>query len=71
MPLSTARVGDHVRLRAVRSGHRLQAHLASLGLTPGTEFEVLGRSPGGAVVVSLRGSKIVLGCGMVAKIEVE
>jgi Fe2+ transport system protein FeoA len=71
MPLSRARAGDHVRLRAVRSGHRLQAHLASLGLTPGTEFEVLGRSPGGAVVVSLRGSKVVLGCGMVAKIEVE
>lgn len=69
--LTAVRPGERVRLVEMHGGHGLRGHLAAMGLVPDTEFEVLQGSPAGPYVVLVRGSRVVLGHGMVERIEVE
>ncbi|MBW1962297.1 MAG: ferrous iron transport protein A [Deltaproteobacteria bacterium] len=70
IPLAMVDRGRRVRFLSVNAGSRLQAHLASLGLVPGVEIEVLNNSLKGPFVVRINGCRIMLGRGMSQKIMV-
>ena len=69
-PLATMESGSKVRLVSVQASRGLQARLASMGLVPGVEFEVIRRSKSGPFIVSVKGSRVMLGRGMAHKIMV-
>ena len=71
MPLNMVHEGKTAILKAVEGGRQLRGRLAALGLLPGTELEVIQNSGHGPFVVSVRGSRIVIGRGMAAKITVD
>lgn len=48
----------------------MQGRLAAMGLVPGTELEVLRNTPHGPFLISVKGSRIMLGHGMARKIQV-
>jgi Fe2+ transport system protein FeoA len=68
MPLSMALVGQMVTFVGVE-GNGITHRLAELGLTPGMRFEVVNRGPG-AFIIEVRGMRLVLGQGMVGRIQV-
>jgi Fe2+ transport system protein FeoA len=86
MPLSHALVGQTLTYMGInghehghehghhehgggRQGDILMHRLAELGLTPGMRLEVINRSPG-PFIVQVRGTRLVLGRGMVERIVV-
>jgi ferrous iron transport protein A len=69
-PLSETPVGRKVRLVAIDGGRELTRRLLSLGLTIGTEVEVL-HHRGRAVVVGNAGNRVALGAGMADKVRAE
>ncbi len=71
MPLTNVDEGARAILRSVEGGRQLRGRLAALGLLPGTELEVVQNSGRGPFVVSVKGSRIVIGRGMAARIAVE
>ena len=62
--------GQKVRLVAINAGRSLQARLASMGLIPGVEIEVINNSSKGPFIVAVNGVRLMLGRGMAHKIEV-
>jgi len=71
MPLTAVNKGEKAVLLTVTGGRQLRGRLAALGLLPGTEVQVVQNSGQGPFIVSVRGSRIVLGRGMAARMEVE
>ncbi len=71
MPLTKVNSGAKAVLRTITGGRQLRVRLAALGLLPGTELQVVQNSGQGPFIVSVRGSRIVLGRGMAARMEVE
>ena len=71
MPLTMVHEGAKAVLRSIEGGRQMRGRLAALGLLPGTELEVIQNSGKGPFVVGVRGSRIVIGRGMAARIEVE
>lgn len=69
MFLNNVGSGEKVRMLAVKGGRKLQAHLTSMGLIPGVEFEVI-RGGCGPFIVAVGGCRLMLGQGMVHKIVV-
>jgi len=70
MPLAMAAVGQTVRFVAVTGGGAGLTHrLAEMGLTPGEAVEVVSRSQG-PFIVQVRGTRLVLGRGMVQRMLV-
>jgi ferrous iron transport protein A len=70
MPLTIVQAGRRVRVLAVEAGHGLQGRLAAMGLIPGVEIEVLQNTMKGPFLISVKGSRIMLGRGMAQKIMV-
>jgi Fe2+ transport system protein FeoA len=70
VPLSLIDSGHRARLHTVCAGRELTARLASMGLVPGTELEVISKSTKGPLIVSVGDTRLVLGRGMVSKILV-
>ncbi|HET6427969.1 MAG TPA: FeoA family protein [Phycisphaerae bacterium] len=70
MPLAMALVGQTVRFISARGGRGLSHRLAEMGLTPGETLEVLNRGPG-PFIVNVRGTRLILGHGMVGRIFVQ
>ena len=70
VPLALINSGRKARLLTVCAGRNLTARLASMGLVPGVEVEVVNSSAKGPFVVSVKGARLVLGRGMVSKILV-
>ena len=70
MPLSMACSGEMVRLVDIKSGRGLIRRLSDMGLTPGVNFKVINSQRPGPVIIDVRGSRLVLGHGMVHKIFV-
>ncbi len=62
-PLSKMHPGDRVCIMAVEGGQAFRARLCAMGLTPGKSAEVT-RVTRGPVVLTVLGSKIVIGRGM-------
>lgn len=71
MPLTMVHEGTRAVLRSIEGGRQMRGRLAALGLLPGTELEVIQNSGKGPFIVGVRGSRIVIGRGMAAQIEVE
>ena len=69
IPLALVDRGRKTYLRAIYAGRGLTARLASMGLVPGVELEVLSRGSTGPFVVSVKGTRLILGRGMVSKIN--
>jgi len=69
IPLTSAKLGQRVRVAQVDGGHELRSRLCAMGLTPGTPVQVVCDS-GGPVVLDVLGGRLVLGQGMVSKILV-
>ena len=71
MPLTMVREGMKAVLLSIDGGRQLRSRLAALGLLPGTELEVIQNSGQGPFVIGVKGSRIVIGRGMAARIAVE
>ncbi|MEJ2701594.1 MAG: FeoA family protein [Sedimentisphaerales bacterium] len=69
-PLSTVRSGLTVRLASVEAGHGLNSRLASMGLLPNVEITVVNNGHPGPFIISVKGSRMMLGRGMAHKIMV-
>ena len=70
MPLAMARPGETVELVDVRGGLGLQRRLAEMGLGPGSRFTVDTSGRPGPFVIRVKGSRLILGHGMVARVFV-
>lgn len=68
-PLTGIPVGQPACLVCVHAGKRLKRRLAEMGLTPGVEMVVL-QNNGGPLLLSVRDSRLALGRGMAAKVDV-
>ncbi len=68
--LSDVEVGGVAKLLDVVSGQELKARLASMGLFPGVEFRVMKNDASGPFIVEVKGSRVILGRGMVHRIHV-
>ncbi len=68
--LSRIQPGCRVRLVAITGGHQLRSRLVTMGLLPGAELEVVKNNGDGPVILSIRGSRLVLGRGMSQQIMV-
>ena len=71
MPLTLVLEGAKAILRSIDGGRQIKGRLAALGLFPGTELEVIQNSGQGPFVIAVKGSRIVIGRGMAAKISVD
>ena len=71
MPLTMVNEGNTAILRSIDGGRQLRGRLAALGLLPGSELEVIQNSGHGPFVVAVKGSRIVIGRGMAARISVD
>ena len=69
MPLALASPGEKVRIQSIQGGGKAARHLADLGLTVGSEVEVISAN-GGPMVVAVRGSRVALGRGVAHKVMV-
>lgn len=64
------KAGERVRFIALDAGRGLQTRLASMGLVPGVDIEVLRNSLHGPFIVAVKGCRMVLGHGVTQKIMV-
>jgi len=69
-PLSTVRSGETVRLASIEAGRGLNSRLASMGLVPNVKITVVNNGHPGPFVISVKGSRMMLGRGMAHKIMV-
>jgi Fe2+ transport system protein FeoA len=70
IPLSTVKSGRKVKLTGVQAGRGLTVRLAAMGLLPNVEITVVNNGHPGPFVISVKGSKMMLGRGMADKIMV-
>ncbi|MFA6186022.1 MAG: FeoA family protein [Phycisphaerae bacterium] len=63
--------GTKVRLLKIEAGQALKARLAAMGLLSGVQFTVINNGHPGPFIINLKGSRIILGRGMAAKIFVK
>ena len=71
MPLTMASVGQEVALSEIIGSRELQHRLTEMGLTPGTRFSVVNKGNPGPFIVSVKGSKLMLGRGTVHRVMVK
>lgn len=71
MPLGFVPSGKAVVLRRINAGGMMTSRLSAMGFVPGVNMEVFQNTFHGPVVVGLKGSRIMLGRGMAAKMMVE
>lgn len=69
-PLELVAAGQEVELARVAGGRALQHRLAEMGLTPGVRFRVLSRGRPGPIIILLKGSRLMLGRGMIHRVSV-
>ena len=70
MSLAGVKPGKRVFIIGLAAGEGLRGRLAAMGLVPGTQVEVITNSAQGPFIISVKGSRIVLGHGMAQKIMV-
>jgi Fe2+ transport system protein FeoA len=68
--LAGLKAGSQARLVTIHGDHGIQSKMAAMGLLPGTALEVVRASKTGPVLISVRGSRIMLGHGLAGHIEV-
>ena len=67
--LSSAAMGETLRLVKIDAGKKLTHRLTELGLTPGVEV-MLVHDSGGPLLLSVRDSRVAIGRGMADKLHV-
>ena len=69
--LSDSQAGQTVRIASVMAGEGLERRLTEMGLSRGTEIQVVGRvGRKGAIIVSAFEDRMVIGHGMATRIVV-
>ncbi len=68
-PLVDMPIGQHATVTRIDGGRQMLQRLMSLGITTGSEIEVL-HHRGGGVVVGLHGSRVALGANVAGHIHV-
>ncbi len=63
--------GQQVRVVRIDGGRAMRSRLAAMGLVRGAEVEVVRNSGHGPFIVSVKGSRIILGKGMASRVYVE
>ena len=72
MALDTVDVKKKARVIMIDGGHRVRAHLHTLGIHIGDWLTVVERAPfRGPVLVEVNGSRLALGRGIASKVKVE
>jgi len=72
MALDTVEVKKKARVIMIDGGHRVRAHLNTLGIHIGDWLTVVERAPfRGPVLVEVNGSRLALGRGIASKVRVE
>ena len=71
MSLVTIGQGKSVKIIDVRGGHGIKRRLASMGLVRGQDVEVIHNHRGRPLVISVLGSRFMVGRGMAHKIIVD
>ncbi|WP_319467719.1 FeoA family protein [uncultured Pseudodesulfovibrio sp.] len=66
-PLTDYPEGTIVRVADINGGQRARARMLAMGMTPGCPVEILSGGPTGCRV-RVRGSEVVLCCGLAGKI---
>ncbi len=69
MPLSLARPGERLKIETVTGGAQSRRQLEDMGLSIGSELEVISAN-GGPMVVASRGNRLALGRGVAHKVQV-
>ncbi len=69
-PFALSKVGDRVRIVAIRGKSSTCRFVCSRGLTLGNELAIVSRIPGGSIIVAFQGNRIGLGAGIAHKILV-
>lgn len=70
MSLASIKNGQKVKIVSSDAGEGLRGRLAAMGLVSGVEIEVLRNALHGPLLISVKGSRIMLGRGMAQKIIV-
>jgi ferrous iron transport protein A len=71
MTLIDLKEGQKGIIVSVLGGRGVTQRLTDMGLTPGTEFKMLRKGRLCPVEISIRGSKLAIGCGVASKILVK
>jgi len=69
-PLSTIGSGQTVKLAKIDAGQALNSRLASMGLVANVEITIVNSGHPGPFVISVKGSKMLIGKGIAHKIMV-
>ncbi|MCK4767736.1 MAG: ferrous iron transport protein A [Desulfobacula sp.] len=69
--LSFAPVGTALKVISTSGGREFQRKIASLGIYPNEEIEIVERHSQGALVIKVKGSRLAIGQGMSRKIKVK
>ena len=70
MPLAMACAGEKVHIHSVAGGRGVHQRLASMGLSVGSEIEVIKRGIPGPFLVGLGDTRLAIGVGIAHKIMV-
>jgi ferrous iron transport protein A len=70
-PLVDLKAGEKAFVKELRGGKGFVARVASLGLVPGAEVEVIRNPQHGPIIIRIKGSYLALGRGEAAKVLVE
>lgn len=70
MKLINVEEGREARVLDIEGGKGIRNRLAAIGIYPGGTVKVV-KTPPGPVIIEVAGSRVALGKGMAAKIEVE
>lgn len=70
IPLPLAAAGQEVVLVNIQGGIQMRHRMAEMGLTPGVRFRVVAASRGGPVVIQVKGSRLMIGRGMLHRVVV-
>ena len=69
-PLSTTQIGDRVVLAQILSGQNLEHRLSQMGLTLGSEVQIISKTKSGSVIICIQDEQIGLGAGMANQVMV-
>lgn len=70
MQLSEGRIGKSYRVAAIDLPLNMEKRLEALGMTLGTEVEVINRKGRGILIIRLRGTRFALGYNITKNIQV-
>lgn len=70
MLIAEAKPNSIVTIDRIHSGRNLKMRLYNMGLTPGVQVKVISSEKGHAMIIGVRGSRLVIGRGISEKIEI-